>query len=92
MIHIAESKETARYEAAGYAVNAAYLMWSVMSHESPETAELRKRLVEEYPTIAEHCKRVYDNFDPAYREHPDSLAAAFITPQMLDTMEVVDTG
>ena len=45
MIRIAESKEAARYEAAGYAVNAAYLMWSVMSHESPETAELRKCLV-----------------------------------------------
>ena len=92
MIHIAESKEAARYEAAGYAVNAAYLMWSVMSHESPETVELRKRLVKEYPTIAEDCKRVYDNFDPAYMEHSDSPAAAFITPQMLDSMEVVGTG
>jgi len=92
MIHIAESKEAARYEAAGYAVNAAYLMWSVLNTKGPEAAELRKRLVKEYPTIVEDCKRVHDNFDPAYMEHPDSPAAALITPQMLDTMEVVGTG
>ncbi len=55
MIHVAESKEAARYEALGYAVNAAYLMWSLMSSGGPEVEELRRRLTREYPTI-EACR------------------------------------
>lgn len=91
IIHVAESKEAARYEAAGYAVNAAYLMWSLMSTKGPEAEELRSRLIKEMPTIVEDCKKVHDNFDPAYMEHPDSPAAQFITQDMLDTMHVVGT-
>jgi len=91
MIHVAESKEAARYEASGYAVNAAYLMWTLMSTKGPDAEDLRKRLIKEIPTIVEDCKKVYENFDPAYMEHPDSPAAKYITPAMLDTMHVVGT-
>ena len=91
MIHVAESKEAARYEAAGYAVNAAYLMWSMMRSGGPEIEELRRRLTREYPTIVEDCKRVHDAFDPAWMEHPDAPAARLITREMLDTQQVVGT-
>ena len=91
MIYVAESKEAARYEASGYAVNAAYLMWSVVNAKGPGTEELVKRLESENPGIVEDCKKVHDNFDPAYMEHPDSPACKYITQAMLDTMEVVGT-
>ena len=91
MIYVAESKEQARYEAAGYAVNGAYLMWSLMSTKGPEAEELRRRLEREQPGIVEDCKRVHDNFDPKYMENPESPAAKFITPAMLDTQHVVGT-
>ena len=92
MIHVAESKEAARYEASGYAVNAAYLMWSVVSTRGPEAEELRRRLMRENPTIVEDCKKVHDAFDPAYMENPDSPAAKFITKEMLDSQQVVGTA
>ena len=91
IIHVAESKEAARYEAAGYAVNAAYLLWTLMRSGGPEVEELRRRLTREHPTIVEDCKRVHDAFDPAWMEHPDSPAAKCVTPEMLDTQQVVGT-
>ena len=48
MIYITDSKEQARKEVAGYAVNGAYLTWVLLRQSNPEIEDLR-RLVDVRP-------------------------------------------
>ena len=91
MIYVADTKEQARREVAGYAVNGAYLLWLQMQQNTSESEDLRKRLEREQPGMVEDCKKVCEAFDPKWVEHPDAPAAKFITQRIINSQHVVGT-
>ena len=91
MIYVADTKEQARREVAGYAVNGAYMLWLQMQQNTPESEALRKRLDKEQPGMLEDCKKVCEAFDPKWVENSDAPAAKFVTQRIIDSQHVVGT-
>ena len=91
MIYITDSKEQARKEVAGYAVNGAYLTWVLLRQSNPEIEDLRRLVEKTHPGMSEECKRVYEHYDEMWVEHVDAPAAEYITERIMESQHLVGT-
>ncbi len=84
MIYVADSKEEARREMSGYAVNSSFALYRHTLRESPEIVDLRQRIEKAYPGLLEECKRVHDAWTPDQHERIDTPASAAVTDRIMD--------
>jgi alkanesulfonate monooxygenase SsuD/methylene tetrahydromethanopterin reductase-like flavin-dependent oxidoreductase (luciferase family) len=83
--YVAESRETARREAASYAATKAYNAYmSLFQRDNPEVADLRQRLERAEPGIIDELRRVYEVYDPYQTETLGAPHDQAVTQRVID--------
>jgi 5,10-methylenetetrahydromethanopterin reductase len=88
--YVAETKEKAWRESAPFAANVTRL-YSLLQTESPEIADLRRRLEHAEPGIIEEFRRVHDCWDESWHERLDAPHARVVTPRINDFVNLTGT-
>lgn len=91
MIYVAESKEKARHEVAGFAAGPAVRITWLLQQKGPEIEELRRRLEREQPGLIEEFRKVHDVWDPSQHEKMDTKASHLVTQRVIDAVYLTGT-
>ncbi len=89
VIIVAESKEAARREAAGFVPFGIHHLERHRKH--PEVANLIQRLEREQPGIIDEMRRYRDAFDNEWFENIDAPHARLVTQRMIDNVSLTGT-
>jgi 5,10-methylenetetrahydromethanopterin reductase len=85
LVYVAESKEAARREVAGYAVTKAYATYQALLRNNPNTAQQKELLDTLNPGILDELEVIHNSFDPYQHELTDA------SQNILASQEVVDS-
>ncbi len=89
VMYVSRSREGARREASGYAVNSALSTVAQFKGSNKGTEELKKRLLGAYPWLLDDCRKVADVYEPHMHEQPNSPAAQAVTQCLIDVYHMV---
>ncbi len=91
MIYVAESKEKARREVAGFAHASGRVIIWLLKQNGPEIEDLRHRLEHDHPGFIDECQRVHDGWDPSQHELVDTPVSSLVSQRMVDLCHLVGT-
>ena len=88
MMYIADDREEAMREVAGYAVNSARGICELLSQKGPEIEDLRKRLEKERPGLIDDCVRVVEVFTEDQHEKLDTPSSGRVTQNIIEAQHL----
>ena len=91
MIYVADSKDQAKKEVSGYAVNSASALYRHILRQSPEIKDLTERTNKAYPGLLEECKKVHDAWSPDQHERRGTPSSEAITDRIIDIQHLMGT-
>ena len=87
-IYIAESKEAARYEVASQAATNNYVP---RLPDTPEVADLRKRIERAEPGLLDEMQQAHEGYDAYQHERTDAPHGKLVTQRMIDFLMLTGT-
>ncbi len=90
MVYVTDNKDDSLREGAALAMSV-HRVYQLLQTDSPEVAELRRRLDERDAGIIGEIKRVYDAWTPDQHERVDMPAGRLVSQRVNEFVNVVGT-